>query len=94
MGTRLFSSINQKSRIRTFSWPRTSSEARLLSPKQFEWLMDGFNIYPVIKITHPKNGIAVCKTENILHYSEPYFNVPVNALNLLIRTYYQGLKYV
>ena len=24
-----------------FSWPRTSLEARRLSPKQFEWLMEG-----------------------------------------------------
>ena len=36
-----------------FSWPRNSSEARKLSPKQFEWLMDGFSIDPQIKLTHP-----------------------------------------
>ena len=36
-----------------FSWPRTSSEARLLSPKQFEWLMDGFGIDPVIRTAAP-----------------------------------------
>ena len=36
-----------------FSWPRNSNEARLLSPKQFEWLMDGFSIDPEIRITYP-----------------------------------------
>jgi transposase len=36
-----------------FSWPRTSSEARLLSPKQFEWLMDDFGIDPVIRTATP-----------------------------------------
>jgi transposase len=36
-----------------FSWPRTSEEARLLSAKQFEWLMQGFSIDPVIKESHP-----------------------------------------
>lgn len=39
-----------------FAWPRTSREARLLSPKQFEWLMDGFAIDPVIKISHPERS--------------------------------------
>lgn len=36
-----------------FSWPRNSTEARLLSPKQFEWLMDGFPIDPVIHEAKP-----------------------------------------
>ena len=36
-----------------FSWPRSSLEARKLSPKQFEWLMDGFSIDPVIKLANP-----------------------------------------
>ena len=36
-----------------FSWPRNSAEARLLSPKQFEWFMDGFPIDPEIKISRP-----------------------------------------
>ena len=36
-----------------FSWPRNSNEARLLSTKQFEWLMDGFSIDPQIRITYP-----------------------------------------
>ncbi len=36
-----------------FSWPRTSNEARSISPHQFEWLMDGFSIDPVIKLVKP-----------------------------------------
>lgn len=36
-----------------FSWPRSSSEARTLSPTQFKWLMDGFPIDPRIRIAHP-----------------------------------------
>lgn len=36
-----------------FSWPRNSSEARKLSPKQFEWLMDWFSIDHQIRIAHP-----------------------------------------
>lgn len=34
-----------------FSWPRNSSEARALSPKQFRWLMDGFPIDPQSRIS-------------------------------------------
>lgn len=37
-----------------FTWPRNSSEARRLSPKQFEWLMNGFSIDPVIKTSTPQ----------------------------------------
>ncbi len=36
-----------------FSWPRNSAEAKLLSPLQFNWLMQGFPIDPIIHITHP-----------------------------------------
>lgn len=39
-----------------FSWPRTSTEARQLSAKQFEWLMNGFSIDPVIKLSHPEKS--------------------------------------
>ena len=39
-----------------FSWPRDSNEARKLSPKQFEWLMNGFSIDPVIQISHPEKS--------------------------------------
>ena len=39
-----------------FTWPRTSSDLRSLSPTQFEWLMDGFSIDPVIKMTFPKKS--------------------------------------
>ena len=39
-----------------FTWPRTSNEARLLSAKQFEWLMDGFPIDPVIKLSNPEKS--------------------------------------
>lgn len=37
-----------------FAWPRNSSEARRLSPKQFEWLMNGFSIDPVIRTSTPQ----------------------------------------
>ena len=36
-----------------FSWPRTSAEARAITPKQFEWLMNGFSIEPEIKAVFP-----------------------------------------
>jgi len=36
-----------------FSWPRNSSEVKQLSPTQFNWLMQGFSIEPIIHITHP-----------------------------------------
>lgn len=36
-----------------FSWPRNSSEVKQLSPTQFNWLMQGFFIEPIIHITHP-----------------------------------------
>ena len=39
-----------------FAWPRTSDEARKITPKQFEWLMNGFAIDPVIRITHPEKS--------------------------------------
>lgn len=39
-----------------FSWPRTSSEARSISPHQFEWLMQGFSIDPIIKDSYPKSS--------------------------------------
>jgi len=39
-----------------FSWPRTSSEARQLSPKQFEWLLNGFSIDPVIRPSSPQKS--------------------------------------
>ena len=39
-----------------FSWPRNSAEAKLLSPLQFNWLMQGFPIDPIIHITHPNRS--------------------------------------
>lgn len=39
-----------------FSWPRTSSEARKLSPAQFAWLMNGFPIDPVIRMSSPQKS--------------------------------------
>ena len=39
-----------------FNWPRTASEARAISPKQFEWLMDGFGIDPIIQLSHPEKS--------------------------------------
>ena len=38
-----------------FSWPRTSSEARSISPHQFKWLMDGFSIDPEANLN---NGVT------------------------------------
>jgi len=37
-----------------FSWPRYASEARQLTPQQFDWLMKGFSIDPPIRISHPE----------------------------------------
>ena len=37
-----------------FTWPRTSSEARRISPHQFDWLMKGFSIDPLIKLSTPE----------------------------------------
>ena len=39
-----------------FTWPRTSSEARCLDTHQFDWLMKGFRIYPVIKEHTPSRS--------------------------------------
>ena len=39
-----------------FTWPRTSSEARCLNPHQFDWLMKGFSIDPVIKEHRPSRS--------------------------------------
>lgn len=39
-----------------FSWPRTSDEARKLTPQQFKWLMNGFSIDPVIKMVYPERS--------------------------------------
>ncbi len=36
-----------------FSWPRSSSEARLLSADQFKLLINGFSIDPGIHLVHP-----------------------------------------
>lgn len=37
-----------------FSWPRSSSEIRSMSAEQFQWLMHGFAIDPVIHDISPK----------------------------------------
>lgn len=37
-----------------FTWPRSSNELRSLSPEQFNWLMQGFAIDPVIHDISPK----------------------------------------
>lgn len=39
-----------------FSWPRTSDEARAISPIQFEWLMKGFSIDPLIRDVLPEKS--------------------------------------
>ena len=39
-----------------FTWPRTSSEARAISPHQYAWLMNGFGIDPVIKLSEPSKS--------------------------------------
>ena len=36
-----------------FSWPRNSKEAKQINDHQFEWLMKGFPIDPVIHISQP-----------------------------------------
>ncbi len=36
-----------------FSWPRNSKEARQINAQQFEWLMKGFPIDPVIRFSQP-----------------------------------------
>ncbi|MCR4642540.1 MAG: IS66 family insertion sequence element accessory protein TnpB [Lachnospiraceae bacterium] len=36
-----------------FSWPRTSSDLKNLSPEQSRWLMMGFSIEPVIQNINP-----------------------------------------
>ena len=41
---------------RHFSWPRNSSEARRLDARQFDWLMKGFSIDPVIREHHPSRS--------------------------------------
>lgn len=28
----------------SFQWPRTESEARMLTPQQYHWLMEGLNV--------------------------------------------------
>ena len=52
----LFCMFTKRVECGRFSWPRNSSEARLLSPKQFEWLMDGFAIDPVIRTSSPRKS--------------------------------------
>lgn len=37
-----------------FAWPRSSSDARKLTPTQYKWLMKGFNIEPVIRMVYPE----------------------------------------
>ena len=39
-----------------FTWPRTSSEARAISPHQYAWLMNGFGIDPIIKLSEPSKS--------------------------------------
>ena len=36
-----------------FSWPRSSSDIRSLTPEQYRWLMQGFAIDPVIHDVSP-----------------------------------------
>lgn len=38
-----------------FCWPRTSHDVTNLTPEQFKWLMQGFDINPRIKIIKPKH---------------------------------------
>ena len=39
-----------------FSWPRSAAEVRNISSLQFEWLMKGFSIAPVIKDVTPERS--------------------------------------
>ena len=45
--------LTKRIECRCFTWPRTSSDLRALSPEQFRWLMQGFSIDPVIKVVSP-----------------------------------------
>ena len=36
-----------------FCWPRSSDELRSMNATQFDWLMKGFSIDPVIRDVHP-----------------------------------------
>lgn len=38
-----------------FSWPRTSTEVKAMTPEQFRWLMQGFSIEPPIKVINPEH---------------------------------------
>lgn len=37
-----------------FTWPRSAQDMRLLSHEQFQWLMQGFSIDPVIRDLSPE----------------------------------------
>ena len=39
-----------------FTWPRSSNDLRSLSAEQFQWLMQGFAIDPVIHDITPDNS--------------------------------------
>lgn len=39
-----------------FSWPRSSDELRAMNAKQFDWLMKGFSIDPVIQDVKPRRS--------------------------------------
>lgn len=39
-----------------FVWPRTSTDAKKITHKQYEWLMQGFGIDPIIKVSHPERS--------------------------------------
>ena len=39
-----------------FSWPRSSNDARKLTPQQFNWLMCGFAIDPIIHTIYPNKS--------------------------------------
>ena len=39
-----------------FSWPRSATEARAITAAQFDWLMKGFSIDPVIKDVTPERS--------------------------------------
>ena len=40
----------------SFSWPRSSSDLRSMSPEQFRWLMQGFSIDPIIHDIAPRHS--------------------------------------
>lgn len=54
----------------SFQWPRSTAEARLLTPQQYRWLMEGLSVDQP-KAHKPVNGLEiVCKSVSYSVLSE------------------------